>query len=265
MASFTGEARSPMSVMRSVLHALVLREAVTRISLERGAWLWIMLEPAEHIVFLMLWHGLIQHHLIPGINAPLFIGVGVLAFFMLRSVATRGIDAISANMALFTYRQIKAIDAVLARALLEGVLYLLIATALIAGCAAFNVDVSIHDPLKALSGFALLWLLGLGFALTFSVCAKLIPEVGQIVKMTLGPIYYMSATLYPSSWIPASARPAFFMNPIVHGIEMIRAGFFEAYHEPDLVRPGYLALWALAFICTGLTLHLRFGKKLVER
>lgn len=263
--SYTGEARSSMSVMRSVLYALILREAVTRISIERGAWLWIMLEPGEHILFLMLWHGLIQHHLIPGINAPLFIGVGVLAFFMLRSVTTRGMDAISANMALFTYRQIKAVDAVIARAFLELFLYLFIAAGLVGGCAAFDVDVSIHDPLRALLGFALLWLLALGMALTFSVCAKLVPEVGQVMKMAFGPIYYMSATLYPSSWIPASAQSAFFMNPIVHGIEMIRGGFFEAYHEPDLVRPGYLALWALAFNCFGLLLQVRFGKKLVER
>jgi capsular polysaccharide transport system permease protein len=257
--------RSPLSVMRSVLYALVLREAVTRISLERGAWIWLLLEPGEHVIFLMLWHGLIQHHLIPGINAPLFIGVGVLSFFMMRSVAMRGMDAISANMALFSYRQIKAIDTVFARAFLEGFLYLIICALLIAGCSLFGVDTSMNDPLKVLGAFFMLWSLGLGLALTFSACAKLVPEMGQIVKMSFGPIYYMSATLYPSSWIPASVRPLFFMNPIVSGIEMIRAGFFEAYHEPDLVSPAYLGIWSLVLVATGLFLHVRFGRKLVER
>ncbi|WP_244173463.1 ABC transporter permease [Caballeronia temeraria] len=242
-----------------------MREAVTRISLERGAWIWLLLEPGEHVVFLMLWHGLIQHHLIPGINAPLFIGVGVLSFFMMRSVATRGMDAISANMALFSYRQIKAIDTVLARAFLEGFLYLLICVLLIAGCGLFGVDISMKDPLRVLFGFFMLWSLGLGLALTFSACAKLVPEVGQIVKMSFGPIYYMSATLYPSSWIPASVRPLFFMNPIVSGVEMIRAGFFEAYHEPDLVSPAYLGICSLVLVVSGLFLHARFGRKLVER
>lgn len=257
--------RSSVSVMCSVLYALVLREAVTRISLERGAWIWMLIEPGEHVVFMMLWHGLIQHHLIPGTNAPLFIGLGVLAFFMLRSVATRGMDAVSANLALFSYRQIKAIDTVLARAFLEGFLYLLLCVLLVLGCGLFDVDISINDPLKVLGAFTMLWSFGLGLALTFSVCSGLVPEIGQVFKMAFGPLYYMSATLYPSSWVPASVRPLFFLNPIVSGIEMIRAGFFEAYHEPDLVSPGYLAGWSLVLVITGLFLHVRFGKKLVER
>lgn len=257
--------RSSLSVMCSALYALVLREAVTRISVERGAWIWMLLEPVEHVVFLMLWHGLIQHHLIPGINAPLFIGLGVLSFFMMRSVTTRGMDAVSANMALFSYRHIKAIDTVLARAFLEGFLYLLICVLLVLGCALFGVDVSMNDPLKVLGAFAMLWTFGLGLALTFSAFAKLVPEIGQVFKMAFGAVYYVSATLYPSSWVPASVRPLFFLNPIVSGIEMIRAGFFEAYHQPDLTSPGYLCGWSLVLVVTGLFLHVRFGKKLVER
>jgi capsular polysaccharide transport system permease protein len=264
----TGDSRAPRSaarVMGSVLYALVLREAVTRLSLERGAWVWIVFEPAAHIVFLMLWHGLIQHHLIPGINPPLFIGVGVLSFFMMRSVATRGLDAISSNMALFAYRQIKAIDTVLARAMLEGVIFMIIGVLLVLVCALFGVDVSMKDPLRVMAGIAQLWLLGLGMALTFSASAKLVPELGQIIRMAFQPLYYISATLYPSSWIPASARPLFFLNPVVSGVEMIRGGFFDAYHEPDLVDPSYLLMWSLAFMAVGVFLHARFGKRLVER
>ncbi|WP_250517388.1 ABC transporter permease [Caballeronia sp. INDeC2] len=251
--------------MSAVLYALVLREAVTRLSIERGAWLWMLLEPGEHIVLLMLWHGLVQHHFIPGVNVPLFIGIGVLAFFMMRSVSLRGMEAISANMALFTYRQIKPVDTVLARGFLEGIIFLVIGVLLVTSCAMFGADISVCHPLRVITGAALMWSFGMGLALTLSSAKRLIPEIGQIAKMLFGPLYYTSAALYPSSWIPASARNLFFLNPIVHGVEMMRSGYFEAYAEPDQVDPAYLGCWALCLVALGLFLHVRFERKLGER
>ncbi|MDR5744495.1 ABC transporter permease [Caballeronia sp. LZ029] len=257
--------RSSWTVMRSVIHALFLREAVTRLSLGRGGWVWIIIEQGEHIVLLVVWHGIIQHHMIPGVNVPLFIGLGLLPYYMMKSTALRGLDAIPANRALFVYRQIKPIDAVIARAILEALIYLVVGTVLILAFALCRVDVSIGHPLQVIGMFVLFWLFGLGLALTLSVAAELVHEVASIARMTFGIVYYASSALYPSSWIPVSWQPVYFLNPVVHAIELMRAGYLGSYRPNSLASFTYLMTWIGAWLITGLFLHVRFGKRLVER
>jgi capsular polysaccharide transport system permease protein len=257
--------RSPAAVAAGVWRALILREAVTRLSLRRAAWFWLLLEPAEQVIYLVALHALIRHLVVPGVDVPLFIGVGVLPFFAMRSVALRGASAIDANQALFAYRQIKPVDTVLARAVLEGLLYLLVGTLFVAVCAAFGARVLIDDPLAVATGAALLWAVGLGLGLNLSAAGTLIPEIGQAAKLAFGPLYLLSATMYPSAWIPAPARAWLALNPLVHGIEMVRGGYFAAYRVPDFVSPGYLALWALGLVASGLGLHRHYSQKLRQR
>ncbi|MCY0386883.1 ABC transporter permease [Robbsia sp. Bb-Pol-6] len=257
--------RGAVAAALSIWQALVLREATTRLALKRGGWFWVLAEPAEQIVYVMLLHGLLRHLAIPGVNVALFIGVGVLPFFMMRSVALRGIDAITANMALLTYRQIKPFDLVFARAVLEVLLYLLVGTLLVAICAGLGIDVAISSPLTVLTGCLLLTGFGFGLALTVIAIAHLLPEIAQIVRMAFGPLYLLSATMYPATLVPPAARALFFLNPLVHGVEMVRSGYFGAYRTPDRVSPAYLALWTLALLATGLLLHVRFGRRLVEK
>ncbi|MGN5477238.1 hypothetical protein ACTMU2_11095 [Cupriavidus basilensis] len=80
------------------------------------------MEPVEHVVFLMIVHGVLQHHAISGADTPLFIGLGVLGFFLMRNITLRGMDAVSADSALFAYRQVRAVDTIVARAVLEALL-----------------------------------------------------------------------------------------------------------------------------------------------
>ncbi|MBC8641321.1 MULTISPECIES: ABC transporter permease [unclassified Caballeronia] len=257
--------RSSWAVMRSVIYALFLREAVTRLSLGRGGWVWIIVEQAEHLVLLIIWHGIVQHHLIPGMNAPLFIGLGLLPYFMMKSIALRGIDAIPANRALFVYRQIKPLDAVIARAILEGLIFLSVGVVLIVAFALFGVDVSIGNPLLVAGVFALFWLFGLGLGLALSVLTEMVHEIGTVTRMVFGIIYFGSSVLYPTSWIPAAWQHVYFFNPIVHAVELMRAGYFAHYRPSDLVSPAYLMAWVFGWILAGLFLHVRFAKRLVER
>ncbi|WP_321795806.1 ABC transporter permease [Caballeronia sp. J97] len=257
--------RSSWAVMRSVIHALFLREAVTRLSIGRGGWVWIIIEQGEHIVLLIIWHGIVQHHLIPGVSVPLFVGLGILPYFMMKSIALRGIDSIPANRALFVYRQIKPVDAVIARAILEGLIFLVVGVVLVVGFALCGVDVSVGHPLQVAGVFMLFWLFGLGLGLALSVLTEIVHEIGTLTRMAFGIIYFASSVLYPTSWIPASWQPVYFLNPIVHAVELMREGYFTSYRPSDLVSPAYLMAWVFGWILTGLFLHVRFAKRLVER
>jgi capsular polysaccharide transport system permease protein len=110
-----------------------------------------------------------------------------------------------------------------------------------------------------------LWLSGLGLGLMMSVANELVPEIGKITDMLFRPLYFLSGIMYPVSAIPPGYRDWLLVNPFVHGIETLRAGFFPQYHAVDGVSLSYLLGFALVTLCLGLALHVRFGGRLVAQ
>ncbi len=243
----------------------MLREAVTRLSTERAGWLWVVLEPVEHVVFLMIVHGVLQHHAISGADTPLFIGLGVLGFFLMRNITLRGMDAVSANSALFAYRQVRAVDTIVARAVLEALLSAVVGALLLAGCALCGIEITPSNLLTSLAAVGVLWLTGIGLAFLLSVAAVLVPELAQLAKMALTPLYFFSAVMFPVDWLPRPMRDVLLWNPLVHSLESIRIGFFPAYHADERIGLLYPFLAAIIVCAGGLALQVRYRRQLVAR
>ncbi|WP_454742856.1 ABC transporter permease [Cupriavidus necator] len=257
--------RSDVSIAVSVWMALFLREASTRLATGRAAWLWILLEPAAHIIFLMVIFGIVRHRVMPGANIEVFVFVGVWGFFLVRNIAQRGMEAVNANQALFSYRQVQPVDTVLVRAAVEAFLYAMMGAGILAVLAMLGIDVRPADPLLAVWAAFLLWAFGLGMGLTFSVVGTLLPEVGKVIRLAFTPLYFLSAVMYSVSNLPRSMRGIVLVNPITHGLEAMRSGWFAAYHGETHIDLGYLAFWALVTVLLGLVLHMRYATRLTAQ
>ena len=107
--------RSPFAVTLAVWNALFLREAVARLSASRGAWAWIVLEPVLHVLFMLLIFTVLRARTIAGADATTWLLVGMVSFFTTQNVFQRAMGAISANAALFAYRQVRPVDTVVVR------------------------------------------------------------------------------------------------------------------------------------------------------
>lgn len=256
--------RSRLSVAASVWKALLLREAGMRLT-GRAGWLWLLVEPAAHIVFLMMVFGVILERHIAGANVEVFLLAGVLGFFLVRNVARRGAEAIKANAALFSYRQVKPIDAVLVRGVFEASVMALIGVLLLGACAFFDIPVVPHDPLRVIIAGWLLWGLGMGLGLILAVAGTLVSEIGKVAVFAFTPLYFMSAVMYPLAAVPAPVRAYLLANPIVHGIEAIRSGFFVTYHSDPGISLGYLSFSVVATIFAGLVLHAKYARRLIAQ
>ncbi len=257
--------RSPASITWAVWKALFLREAVARLFAGRAAWVWILVEPMVHLFLLNLLFGFILQRLISGVDGGLFITTGILGFLIVQNTAMRSKEAITANAGLFTYRQVFPIDTVLVRAALEAMLLLISALFLLSGLGLFGSSILPHDFLSVMAALSALWLSGLGLGLMMSVANELVPEIGKITDMLFRPLYFLSGIMYPVSAIPPAYRDWLLVNPFVHGIETLRAGFFPQYHAVDGVSLAYLLVFALITVCLGLALHVRFGGRLVAQ
>lgn len=257
--------RSDFSVAVSVWKALFLREATGRLAGGRAAWLWLLIEPAAHIVFVMVIFGVVRHQVRHDANIEVFILVGVWGFFLVRNIAQRGMEAISANHALFSYRQVQPVDTVLVRAAVEAFLNTLVGAVLLAALAVFDIDVRPADPLLVMWSAFLLWAFGLGLGLMFSAIGTLLPGLGKLIRIAFTPLYFLSAVMYSVSGLPRGMRTVVLVNPIAHGLEAMRSGWFAAYRGEAHISLAFLAFWALITVFLGLALHMRYATRLTAQ
>ena len=254
--------RSSLSIASSVWKALFLREAVSRITAARAAWAWMLFEPIVHVLFILLLFTVIRMRVVPGADTVVWLLVGLVSFFTARNIYQRAMGAITANQALFGYRQVLPVDAVLVRSALETFLGLIVAILLLAGAGLFGYPVLPFDPLPALVAYAGVLLCGLGLGLILSVVVELVPELGNIVGILFTPLYFLSGVIFPLSLIPSQYREWVFYNPFAHGIELLRDGFFPLYHAAPEANFAYLFGFALTSVFFGLALHVRFADRL---
>lgn len=257
--------RTPAAVMLSVWKALFLREALSRLSAGRAAWLWLLLEPVAHVVFLMFIFTIIRMHVVGGVDAAVWLMVGLLAFFMFKRTAIQAQNAVDANQALFAYRQVKPVDTVLVRAALEGFLMVLVTGILFGGAGLFGLGIALTDLFAVLEAFSGLWLLGLGFGLMASVAIELVPELGKFLGLAMTPLYFFSGVVFPIDGVPQPYRDWLLLNPVAHGLEAARLGVEPYYHAAPGLSMAYIYSFALLGIFLGLALHVRFAARLIAK
>lgn len=257
--------RTPLQVTLSVWRALFMREALSRVATGRAGWLWLLLEPVAHVGMLMTLFALIQRGNIPGTEFAMFVAVGLLGFKFFMYAGTRSAAALSANRGLMGYRQVRPVDTVLVRSALEGLINLFVTVVLLALAVLVGFDAIPHDLIKVLESYVLLWMLGTGFGLTVSVGTALVPEIEKMVSLISTPLYFASGVFFSPALLPQKAQEWLLYNPVVHGLELARSGYFAEYHLVQGVSDGYLTAFALGSILLGLALHRRFADKLAAQ
>ncbi|MBY5924897.1 ABC transporter permease [Halomonas sp. DP4Y7-1] len=255
--------RSSWAVTRSVWYAMFMREAISRTMADRMGWFWMLAEPMAFILIMVGIRSFIRgDRLIVGAPFIPWMVVGLMGFFLVREGMMRALGAIDASQALFAYRQVQPIDPVLVRNFLEGMLRTFIFMIFIVGALMLGVDMTPDDAIHAMAGWLSLWCLGLGVGLIVSVLGTLVKEVAIIVRMITLPLLILSGVIMPLNHLPHWLLEYLMLNPIVHGLEFIRHGFFDGYKVVHGTSMLYFWLFTLATISLGLILQIRFRDKL---
>ncbi|WMC09212.1 ABC transporter permease [Oceanimonas pelagia] len=260
----TLQGRTPWQVTRSVWFAMFMREAVSRTMADRMGWFWMIAEPVAIIAIMTFIRSFVSggHQFITGAEFIPWMIVGMMGFFLVREGMTRSQGAVNANKALFAYRQVQPVDPVLIRVYLEGLLRTFIFLLFVLGGLLLGLELFPDNAIKALFGWISLWALGLGLGLVVSVTGTLIPETTKIINMVSLPLLIISGVILPLNVLPHYLLEYLMLNPIVHGLEFIRAGFFHNYRVVHGTSETYLWLWVLALNALGLLLHIRYKERL---
>lgn len=249
-----------LAIQLRVIHALLLREVITRYGRHGLGVLWIMLEPMLFTLGVTALWFLAKLHTVSNIPIVAFAVTGYSSVLLWRNAASRCSKAIEPNLSLMYHRNVKVIDIFISRVLLEmsgSTASFIALTVLFSFIGAMQWP---RDILPVLGGWLLLaWFaLALGFIVgAVSERSEAFERIWHIATYLLFPL---SGAMFMVHWLPKAAQDAVLWLPMVHGVEMIRHGFFGDV-VPTYENPAYLATVNLLLSLIGLALVRESGRR----
>lgn len=247
-------ARSGFEVQQAAVKALFLREIRTRFGKFRLGYFWAILEPSAHLLVLLGIFGFIMHRTMPDISFPVFLLNGIIPYFIFSNITNRSVGAIEANQGLFNYRPVKPIDTIIARALLETVIYAAVYILLMVVVWMAGEYFVITNLLQLVATWGLLILFSCGIGLIFMVVGRTFAETQKFLPILLKPLYFISCIMFPLHSIPTDYWPYLLWNPLVHAVELSREAVMPGYVSEG-VSLSYLAICTLVTVFAGLALY----------
>jgi capsular polysaccharide transport system permease protein len=171
-----------------------------------------------------------------GVSVVAFVATGYIPLTLFRHALGRSIRVFSVNGSLLYHRQIKVLDFILVRFIIEFIgammAYLFIALVLIA----------IGEfPIPANLGLFLAgWLLYAWFTLGLVMVLAPLSEKSDVLEKLVPVVTYImipfSGTFAMTSWLTGAAQAGLYYSPFVHAMEMMREGIFgsrvDAMYDP---------------------------------
>lgn len=209
-----------------VIMALFFREVITRFGRHNIGFLWLFVEPMMFTLGITaLWTITKTVH---GSNLPIvaFAITGYSSVLLWRNMPARCVSAVEPNLSLLYHRNVKLLDIFFARLLLEAAgatISFIVLSIFFSVIGWINLP---EDPLKVLGAwFMLAW-----FGASLAILVGAWGAQNEVIEKLWHPASYL---LFPLSGaglivdaLPAVAQKFILYLPMVHGVEMLREGYF---------------------------------------
>ncbi|WGD30504.1 ABC transporter permease [Ancylobacter sp. WKF20] len=246
-----------------VVVALMLREMRLRSVHSRLSYLLALLEPILQLTMMMTIFTLIGRRPDFGTSLLLFLGTGILPFFLFTHVSGRTTGAVRASGLVRALAPVHPLDIMLARSLLETATLLVIAVLLFTVIYATGVKDAIPvRPMLAIEGFAATALLAIGVGLINGVIGAFFRLWAVIYGVLSRSLIFLSGVFFVPDFMPPAIRYYLSWNPLLHGLEWFRSGFYLTYPTLTLDK-GYLIGFSVVALLVGLALERVFRARLV--
>ena len=193
-----------------------------------------------------------------------FMASGFIAFNMFQSILGSSTGAFIANKGLFTYKQVKPVDTILARVLVQMfITSIIILMFLVLGFFFQYEYLKPENLLLVVAGY--LWLVIFSFSVSFLVAIgnTFFLSIGKLVSIFTFGLMLTSAVFFPMISVPAEYQPYLLYNPLAHFMEMIHAGY--VYELDDrFVDYRYMALWTITPLFISTWLYTKLEKRIIS-
>jgi len=240
-----------ITVQGRVLGALVLREMRARYGRSQIGYLWALLEPLGYVVALTIVFSYAERPAPYGNSLPLYFALGVIPFKLFMGLANQLTSAMMSNQALLTYPIVKEFDTVVARFLLEAITSIAVLVICLTGIWLIDDVPGPSQPLRMMEGLALVMLFGFGVGLTNACIIRHFASWQNVFRIITAPMVFISGIFYSFSSLPSEARAVLSWNPLIHGIEIVRDGYYSNYRA-EAVDANYLLSVGFTLLVIGM-------------
>ncbi|SMB89834.1 capsular polysaccharide transport system permease protein [Pasteurella testudinis DSM 23072] len=251
--------KQSFAIQRRVIGALLMREIITRYGRKNIGFLWLLVEPLLFTLLIVLIWKFIRADRHSTLNMVAFIISGYPIAMMWRNASRKVIGAISANISLLYHRNVRVLDTLLARVILE-----------VAGATLAQITIMFSlimlnwiEPPKDIFYMLLAWLLmamfAFGLGLIISAIAFYFEVFGKIWGTLSFVMLPLSGAFFFVHSLPTRAHEYVLWLPMVHGTEMFRHGYFGS-SVVTYENPWYLLTCNLVMLLVGLLMVKNFSK-----
>lgn len=242
-----------LRIQLRVLGALFMREVITRYGRANLGVAWLFVEPMLFtLAVTALWYGF-RLGRTSALPIVAFALTGYSSVLLWRNCANRAASAIPPNAPLLYHRNVRVLDLVLSRVLLEvagaSVSFVLLA--------ALWISIGWSDMPQDTLQVLIAWLLLVWFGTSLGLILAALTSFSDIFERLWNPISYLlfplSGAVFMVHWLPRELQQVVLWLPMVHGLEFLREGFFGSV-VPAYYDLGYLIGCSLGMTLLGLAL-----------
>lgn len=237
-----------LNIQLRVIGALLMREVLTRYGRHNIGFMWMFVEPMLFTLGVTaLWTFAKMHHS-SSIPIVAFAITGYSSVLLWRNMPSRCVGAVEPNLALMYHRNVKIFDIFAARLLLEAAG----ATTSFISLSVFFISIGWMNPPQDMLKILLGWGMTTWFGFALALLLGCLSERSEIVEKLWHPAAYLlfplSGAAFMVDVLPPTAQKIILILPMVHGVEMVRDGYFGS-----LVRTHY-DLTYMTLVCLVITL-----------
>lgn len=235
-----------------VIHALFLREVLTRYGRHNIGFLWLFVEPMIFTLGVVTLWTLASGEHMSRLPIVAFAVTGYSSVLLWRNMPGRCTGAIEPNLSLMYHRNVKIIDIFISRILLEFMGTTLSFIILLLALNAIGWMSPPEDILKIIVGWFMLAWFGASLAILVGTLSARSEIIEKIWHPTTYLIFPLSGAAFMVDWLPPTAQKFVLYLPMVHGVEILREGYFgstiNAHYDI-----GYMAMVCLVLTLFGLS------------
>ncbi|MDG1733782.1 MAG: ABC transporter permease [Thalassotalea sp.] len=255
--------RTRIQVWQDVIFAIFVREIKSKFNDKVGIS-WAIINPLIFIFVLSFLRSQLGGPITHTMPTLIFMMFGMLIIQLFLSTFNSVSSSIKKNKALFAFRQVLPISAVLATGLFELLSKLVVIVVLLLIIYLIDVEFRLDDPLLILFYIFLVWLLSVSLGLIFAIGKAFVGELSKIEALLLRPMFFISGIFFSLQDIPKQYWPYLDWNPFLHAVELARDASYKTFGAQG-VSIEYLLMCTLVSLFLALSCYRVFWKQVLSR
>ena len=249
-------------IQTRVIGALLLREVMTRYGRHNIGFLWLFFEPMLFTLGVTILWGVLKLNHVSSLPITAFAVTGYSTILLWRNMPGRLILSVTPNLALMYHRNVKVLDILISRLLLEFLGTSMSFIVLTIVFTAFGWMKLPEDILQVMIG----WIMLTWFGCALAILLGALSEQHEIIEKFWHPLAYIIMPLSGAGFlvdsIPHNLQAIVLYLPMISAVEYLREGFFGSVFVAHYDM-GYLAAFNLTTTLLGLTATAKVSREVV--